>query len=317
MEEIKLSIIICTYNRANLLVEALESVIQQKTTFPFEIIVGDDCSTDNTSSVLSEYRMRFPNKIRVVRHETNLGLGGNWAAALLQAKGKYVAFLDDDDYWIDCHRIQIMVDYMESHSEVDVLYTNGYKYFEKTGKKELICLENSAELDVHKIWVGQQPNISMDFVVAKRSAIVERISLEDYVKYQFPIQDWGTHIILLGKNAHYASMDLPSCVIRIADGSMSRPKTYDEVEKKYKKEKIMHNYVADQFPDDPIIYHDDKEFDSYVNHVLLNVAYKRGDYRRAKYYRKLSGGHSLKYKCAHTWVTFQMFRLLKRIMRDE
>ena len=101
MENLKLSVIICTYNRAKLLPEALDSVLNQKTDFDFEVIVGDDASTDGTRELLSGYQKKFPQKIVLSLMEKNCGIGANWATALMKARGKYVAFLDDDDYWTD------------------------------------------------------------------------------------------------------------------------------------------------------------------------------------------------------------------------
>lgn len=313
----KLSIVVCTYNRAHLLKETLNSILNQKTSFPFEVVVSDDCSTDETPAVISDFMKNHPDKIVYNRLDSNLGLGGNWASAVLKSRGEYVAFLDDDDFWTDDRRMQIMVDYLDTHPEADVLYTNEYKWYERSGKRKLLEFPMPDQLDVHKMWKGIQSCIQMDAVMIRKVTIEKHINLEDYIKYRFPIQDWNTHILLLGNKTRYDFLDMPTSVMRIADGSMSRPKSYEYVEKKYREERIMYNYLADQFPNDPAICHDDKGFDSYVNHILLSVAYKRGDYKKAKYYSKLSRGHSIKDKCSRTWLTFHLFRLVRKIMREQ
>lgn len=312
MAQIKLSIIICTYNRASLLPEALDSIVGQKTDFSFETLVCDDCSTDNTPAVVKEYERRYPDIIKSIRQTSNIGLGGNWASGVLKSSGKYLAFLDDDDLWTDNRRMQIMVDYMEAHPDIDVLYTNGFRRFEKSERKESIRCPIPEELDYQKIWEGKQQSIQMDMVMVKKSALIERVDLSDYIRLKFPIQDWNTQILLLGKKARFAYLDLPTCELRVKEVSMSHPITYEEVEKKYERELVTCNYMADQFLGDPIITRDDDGFQRYVNHILATVAFKRGDYQKAKYYSLLSGGNSLRDKCSRTKITFHLFRWLKR-----
>ena len=310
MEKLKLSVIICTYNRANLLPEALDSVLSQKTDFDFEIIVGDDASTDGTRNLLNEYQRKHPDKIVLSLMETNSGIGANWATALMKAHGKYVAFLDDDDYWMDEKRMQIMVDFLENHPEYDVLYTNAVSLDEKTGKRRSISYPSPEEYDAYKLWKGELPNIQLNTLMVKKTLVEESINLKDYVEYQFPIQDWNTHILLLRK-ARFAYMDMPTSVLRVTDGSLSRPKTYEQVEAKYKKEKIMCKYLAEQFIDDDKITFDEVGYDSYIYHILTTVAFQRGDYREAKRFSQLSGDHSMRAKCTKTWITFHLYRLAR------
>lgn len=310
MEKLKLSVIICTYNRANLLPEALDSVLSQKTDFDFEIIVGDDASTDGTRNLLNEYQRKHPDKIVLSLMETNSGIGANWATALMKAQGKYVAFLDDDDYWTDEKRMQIMVDFLENHPEYDVLYTDAVSLDEKTGKRKSISYPSPKEYDVYELWKGKVPNISLNTLVVRNEVVGNCIHLKDYVEYQFPIQDWNTDILLL-KKARFAYMDMPTCVFRVTNGSLSRPKTYERVKAKYQKEKIMCKYLAEQFIDDDKITFDEVGYDSYVNHILTTLAFQRGDYREAKCYSHLSGDHSIRAKCTKTWISFHLYRLAR------
>lgn len=309
MEKLKLSVIICTYNRANLLPEALDSVLSQKTDFDFEIIVGDDASTDGTRNLLNEYQRKHPDKIVLSLMETNSGIGANWATALMKAQGKYVAFLDDDDYWTDEKRMQIMVDFLENHPESDALYTNAVWLDEKRGKESLVSYPSPEEFNIHKVLNGIQPNISLNTLVVKRETINDCINLKDYIKYQFLVQDWNTHILLF-KKARFAYMDMPSSVLRETDGSLSRPKTYEQVKAKWQKEKIMLKYLSEQFPDDPKFLIDETD-DRYMYHILTTVAFQRGDYRKAKLYAKLSEDNSLRTKSTKTWITFHLYRLAR------
>lgn len=309
-----LSVIICTYNRVNLLKEALASVLGQKTNFQYEVIVGDDCSSDDTRSFLHKYHEADPGKVVLSLMQENSGIGANWATALKKAQGRYIAFLDDDDYWTDKQRMQHMVDFLETHPECNLLYTNGYTFNESTGKRKLIVYPELNYPDIHEMWRGKQPCIQLNMMMVRKNLIDECINLDDYIKYRFPIQDWNTNILLLRK-AHCVFLDMPTCELRLTEDSLSRPKAYEQVQKKYERESKMCKYLAEQFPDDPLISWDETECNQYINHILATVAFKRGDYHAAKYYTKLSGGHSLRDKCTQTWITFQIYRLA-RIIRS-
>ncbi len=96
-ERPKVSVCIVTYNQRDYIAECLESVVTQKTNFPFEVIVGDDASTDGTADIVRDYAARYPHLIRPLLHETNLGPFENYRVVHRAARGEYVAHLDGDD----------------------------------------------------------------------------------------------------------------------------------------------------------------------------------------------------------------------------
>lgn len=307
----KLSIIICTYNRERELKRALECVFGQKTSFDFEVIVGNDCSTDGTAELLASFQAKYPDNLVVNTLEKNSGVGTNWAKAVMLAQGEYLAFLDDDDYWTDENRMQIMVDYLETHTETNLLFTNGLDENEKGNRRLVVYPDNYP--DIHKMWQGDQICIQLNLMMVRKNLFNECINLDDYVKYRFPIQDWNTNILLL-KKAKCAYLDLPSCVFSYTSGSLSRPKSYEQVIEKYEREAFMTKYLADCFPDDPLITFSEADSNRYINHILTTLAYRRGDYRKAKEYSLLSGENAFRNKCTRTWLSFHLFRLGKMIL---
>lgn len=116
-EEILLSIGMLTYNQEKYVRQALDSVIMQKVNFRYEVIVGDDCSTDGTQEILKEYAEKFPDIFQLVLREKNIGTTKNNYDLKHRAKGKYFACLEGDDYWTDENKLQIQVDFLESHPE--------------------------------------------------------------------------------------------------------------------------------------------------------------------------------------------------------
>lgn len=113
----KVSIVTLTYNQERYIREALGSVVAQECDFDFECIIGDDASTDSTPDILREYQARYPDRIKPVLREENLGPRRNLADLLSRCTGQYVAVLDGDDYWTSPHKLQKQVAFMDAHPD--------------------------------------------------------------------------------------------------------------------------------------------------------------------------------------------------------
>ncbi|MFB6466856.1 glycosyltransferase [Cytobacillus sp. Hz8] len=119
------SINCATYNHENFIRDAIEGFLMQKTNFDFEILIGEDCSTDNTRTIVEKYANQYPGKIRVITSEHNVGAIENFLRLHQNSRGKYIAICEGDDYWIDQFKLQKQVDYMESHPECTFCFHNG------------------------------------------------------------------------------------------------------------------------------------------------------------------------------------------------
>lgn len=111
------SVSMITYNHEKFIAEAIEGVVMQKTDFPFELVIGEDCSTDNTRAICIEYQKKYPDIIRLRLPETNQGMMLNWINNIGSGKGKYIALCDGDDYWTDPYKLQKQVDFMEANPD--------------------------------------------------------------------------------------------------------------------------------------------------------------------------------------------------------
>lgn len=107
-EKPKVSVCVVTYNHEKYIAECLQSIVDQETNFDFEVIVGDDCSTDRTREVVQAYVEKYPGKIRTLLHGKNVGAAQNYYSVHNQAKGEYIAHLDGDDYWMQ-NKLQYQV----------------------------------------------------------------------------------------------------------------------------------------------------------------------------------------------------------------
>jgi glycosyltransferase involved in cell wall biosynthesis len=125
------SVVMITYNHEAYIAEAIEGVLMQEVDFPVEFIIADDSSPDRTAEIIKKYIKNHPNGHWIVytRHETNKGMMPNFIWALQQAKGKYIALCEGDDYWTDPLKLQKQVDFLEANQaysgcahEVEIKY---------------------------------------------------------------------------------------------------------------------------------------------------------------------------------------------------
>ena len=93
---IKASVLMVTYNHQEFIAQALDSVLMQEVDFEYEIIIGEDCSTDNTRQIVIDYQRKYPDKIRLLLPEVNLGAHENFIATYKACNGKYIALLVEE-----------------------------------------------------------------------------------------------------------------------------------------------------------------------------------------------------------------------------
>jgi glycosyltransferase involved in cell wall biosynthesis len=118
----KLNIVSTTYNQQNFIKQTLDSFLMQKTDFDFNIIIADDCSTDNTSSIISSYAKQFSTKIKFIQRQQNLGIIQNYIQTLANVDAKYVIICEGDDYFTHKNKLQIQVDYLEKNPNKSICF---------------------------------------------------------------------------------------------------------------------------------------------------------------------------------------------------
>ena len=116
------SVAMITYNHEPFIREAIEGVLMQQTHFPYELVIGEDCSTDRTREICIEYQQKHPDKIRLLLNEKNLGMMPNFIQTLNACSGKYIALCEGDDYWTDTMKLQKQVEFLEGNEEYVLTY---------------------------------------------------------------------------------------------------------------------------------------------------------------------------------------------------
>ena len=123
-QEIMVDIMMPVYNQERFIAQTIESIVRQRTTFRFRLLIGEDCSTDNTRSLIKKYAGLYPDKIFPIYNEVNLGSNGNSSNIYLSATAKYVALCEGDDFWVDDQKLQKQVTFMEANSGFSACFSD-------------------------------------------------------------------------------------------------------------------------------------------------------------------------------------------------
>lgn len=135
MTDIEVSVLITTYNHEKFIAQCLDSLINQKTSFKYEVVIGEDCSTDNTRKIVVEYAKKYPEIIKPILYKTNQGTKkcpgkGNFTNTFYECKGKYIVHIESDDFLIDTNKLQVQYNYLETNKEASACFHNAEVIFE-------------------------------------------------------------------------------------------------------------------------------------------------------------------------------------------
>ena len=114
---VKVSVLMITYNQDQFVGQAIESVLSQQVDFEYELVIGEDCSTDRTREIVASFGAKFPDRIRLLLPKSNLGMQENFKATLAACSGQYVAILEGDDYWTSPLKLKRQVEFLDAHSD--------------------------------------------------------------------------------------------------------------------------------------------------------------------------------------------------------
>jgi glycosyltransferase involved in cell wall biosynthesis len=193
-----ISICLITYNQEKFIERAIESALMQKCSFKFEIIISDDCSTDNTKVIIAGYAEKYPQLIKAYYAETNLGMLRNWEKALKLCKAPYIALLEGDDFWNDPLKLQKQFSILESHSDCVISFTNATNEYESGGKGYARYVDKTGEF--FTISDLLEYNFIPTCSVLMKNHISDTFFPPAYFKS--PFADWIIHIL----NAQYGKI---------------------------------------------------------------------------------------------------------------
>lgn len=271
------SVCMITYNQKEYVAVAIESILNQKTDFPVELVIGDDCSSDGTREICKSYMDRYPDRITLRLPKANLGMTANFIENLKACKGKYIAFLEGDDCWTDMNKLQKQVSFMETnhgyafcYHHVDVVQDGTISNKPLVMKRDQPAESSLVELLRRKIWAH------LNSVLILNSDFVSKLP-EWLLKYPSP--DWAFLTLITGdKKIHY--MEETMSIYRQHSGGVwsSRTEAISSLNH-FTTGRILNKYAVE------------KKYKKYLYESLINDAkalytyYRKSDLIKALYYR--------------------------------
>jgi glycosyltransferase involved in cell wall biosynthesis len=209
----KVSVLIITYNHEEYIAQAVESALQQEVDFPYEIVIGEDCSTDHTREILKDLSLAYPERIRLLlRENKGDGLPGksNFVETLKACQGQYIALLDGDDYWSDVRKLQRQVDFLDTNPDFSICFHNvKVSYEDQRQASWNYCAINQKEISTLEDLLDRN-------FIATSSTVFRRDHLNELPDWfsQIKTGDWCLHI-LNARNGKVGYIDDVMSVYRI------------------------------------------------------------------------------------------------------
>jgi glycosyltransferase involved in cell wall biosynthesis len=209
----KLSVAMITYNHEEFIGQAIESVLAQKVNFDYELVIGEDCSTDGTRAVILDFQRRYPDRIVALSSERNLGVMRNFTRTIGACRGQYMAMLEGDDYWTSSDKLQRQVDFLEGHPAWNICCTRAH-------------VKNEAKIDSSKVRVptgtvfparpntprSSEEDLSGLLPVTPRAAgtyTLDDLLMENFIPTCTVVYRWNTAIRFPWSFAKLSLGDLP------------------------------------------------------------------------------------------------------------
>ena len=177
------SICCITYNHEQFIAQALDGFIMQQTNFEFEIVISDDCSTDNTRAVIEKYKNKYPHKFKDISPKRNLGMAKNFLYTLSNCTGEFIALCEGDDYWTDSLKLQKQMDFLETHTDYTLCAHRCQEYHEHESQfkrmfDDIFIVSSPIEITIHNFL---QPYILATHTIVFRNCIdLKQISYKGF-----------------------------------------------------------------------------------------------------------------------------------------
>lgn len=194
----KVSVCMITYNHEHFIAQALDSILTQRVNFAYEIVIGEDCSSDRTREIVRMYQEKYPELIMPLFHSKNQGMLSNLVAALGRCRGEYVALLEGDDYWTDPDKLQLQVQYLDDHRESAICFHNALAVYEDGSQQPHTVRPRGQKA------VSTLPDLLIDNIIPTPSVVFRNRLFQAFPEWFFLMKmgDWPLHVL----NAQYGDI---------------------------------------------------------------------------------------------------------------
>lgn len=270
----KVSVWMSAYNHEKYISHCLDSVLNQKTNFEFEIVLGEDCSTDRTREIVLDYNKRYPGRFSLYLPEKNIGMMEMDIATGKLCRGEYIALLNGDDLWTDENKLQVQSDFLDSNPDTVMCYHKARVENDTDGSSfDTVYPESGEELSTEYLLLGYNP------VMTPTVMIRNVLKIPDWFA-EMPYGDMPLYLLLSKKGR-----------IRYIDRLMSVYRIHSEGQ--WQGDSLINNLMKDlkfyEFMNRELNYEHDKSINlifaqRYFDLVRLNI--NRNNLTEAEFYFK-------------------------------
>ena len=218
-----ITVIVMAYNQKDYIRESLDSILRQKTNVDFNILIHDDCSSDGTSEIIDEYKMKNPNKIDVIHQKEKtfpvVGFNGmlyKYVTPIIESD--YIAYCDGDDYWCDDEKLQKQYDFMSSHPEYSMCFHSAYQLRPNNDMSSKWFIRDEGDINMSDI-ISERPGVC----VATSSIFLKSDVFKDFSDWRkkYPVEDVPMYITAAMKGKIHRLKDVMCVYRQFAAGSWS------------------------------------------------------------------------------------------------
>jgi glycosyltransferase involved in cell wall biosynthesis len=217
------SIVMLIYNHAPYLEEAFQGVVSQQTDFPFEILIGEDCSSDESLAIAAEFQKRNPDKVRLITSDSNVGMAQNARRLVRAARAEFLAYCEGDDYWTDSGKLQKQIEYLRSHPDHGAVHTDFGHSVYQFGRWVVSPSLHSRKAKAipsgdtfRKLLCG---NFVQTCTLCARTKLVKDVLASSLPIDTYPIGDWP-QALYIAAHSKIGYIDQPTAVYRRTPGSI-------------------------------------------------------------------------------------------------
>ncbi len=249
MKRPKISVAMITYNHERFIEQAVCSVMMQEADFDYELVIGEDCSTDSTREIVLRLKEEFPDRIKLILHPQNVGIAPNFVATYNACHGEYIALLEGDDYWTHPKKLQIQVDHMDLHTEWRVC-THSVYMVDSSGK----TIETKGYRNVHNL--EEYFKVTNNIATSSMLCRSPHRELPNWFMLLKASADWPLHVWLLMQGGGICHLDsTPMSSRRVHSGGVASFMKYkiDSMSEEERHQRAL-DRIQRQISDQKIVY---------------------------------------------------------------
>lgn len=224
----KVSVLMLAYNHEKFIEQALDSVLMQQVDFEYQIVIGEDCSKDNTRDILLRYQQKYPDKIHLLLPEKNLGMHDNFLQTFKACRGDYIALLEGDDYWTSPNKLQKQVDLLDTHADYTICFHNALILHQDGSKTQWRLIPSTSEQE-KVLTFTLEDLLSTGNIMSTASIMFRQGFIHEFPAWIYDVDfvDWIMQI-LLAQHGNIGYIDETLSVYRIHPQGNWSKKEYSE-----------------------------------------------------------------------------------------